>query len=319
MKKIVLSLVVLISFAGLLQAQTVCDSLDVKVQFNPFYDSLVEVRVVNHSSKFFTYPTFVLYNSNNDTVAKETMNLFGIGAASSHLLPIHPSYTGGSSFFGRLELYTYNYDTLSCTFPMSFDLCPDSCRQAIVYLGNMGGAMFTGTVNYAIKNSAAQTVKSGVLTIGSSQYDADTTCLYPGSYTVHFSQIALTGGGAKYYGVTQDSMTQMGPSWIYNQTNDTSFSFHFYKKCTLPNAVNCLAAAAQTLLVQQANGALLVRNNDGKPMERVALYALDGRLVHQEQTRSQQFVLPTATLIPGLYIIQVKTEGRISAVKVLID
>jgi len=319
MKKIILALTVLLSCSASLRAQSVCDSLDIDVMYNAFYDSLIEIHVVNHSSMFFSYPGFIIYDSNNDTVAKEDVNLFGIAQSSSHILQRYPNMPVSSSFAGQLEFYTDFYDTLRCTFPMNFDLCPDTCMPAIIYLGNMGGALFTGTVNYDVENSSGQLVKSGMLTITpNEQYDADTVCLNPGSYKLLLSQINLTGGGAKHYGILQSDMTIAAPVWNYNMSLDTVFAFDFYKNCALPVNVKDLSNTAGMFHVFAGNGVIEITADARYPLEDIVIYSIDGRMVAHENINAPHYKRNVHELASGIYMVHVKQQGRYASKKVFI-
>lgn len=320
MKRTLHLLAILLLCCPLLRAQSACDSLDIDVAYNAFYDSLIEIHVVNHSTKYFSYPGFIIYDSNNDTVAKEKVNLFGIAQSSSHVLERYPNMPVSSSFMGTLEFYTDFYDTLRCTFPMNFDLCPDTCQPAVIYLGNMGGALFTGTVNYSVENSSGQMVKSGVLTITpNEQYDADTACLNPGSYKLHLSQINLTGGGAKHYGILQSEMNIVAPVWNYNASSDTVFAFDFYKNCTLPTGVKDMSNAAEMFHVFAGNGAIEVTGIAQYPLESVTIYSIDGRMVSNEKINATHYKRYVPDLASGIYVVQVKQHGRYAARKVFIE
>ncbi|MDQ3052064.1 MAG: T9SS type A sorting domain-containing protein [Bacteroidota bacterium] len=96
-----------------------CDSLVINCcTFNvPGSDSLI-LTVTNYSSVLFDYPSFVLFNSNMDTIAIETVNYFGIGnGPQNHYLNIVAPLV--LPFTGYLNLYTLFNSTLACSFPFT--------------------------------------------------------------------------------------------------------------------------------------------------------------------------------------------------------
>ncbi len=298
-------------------AQTACDSLEVHVRYHPFYDSLIEVKVVNHGNRFFNYPGFVLYGPANDTVAKETLNLFGIASSSSHILHRYPTFTGGHSFSGRLDLYTYGFDSLTCSFPSVFDLCPDTCSRVVVYLGNMGGAWVTGSVHYTVKDAWQQSVHSGMLSMGTAQHDEDTLCLLPGLYTIEYARNTLSAGGAKYYCITQDSLTVAAPSWLYQGTNDTTAAFSFYKNCMGINPVQDPAASTNWRAVLMGN-TLRIGTAADQCLDGVAIFSVDGRCIYRDSGRRTNYQIDAGNFPPGLYLIQSGHFGHLQTYKLII-
>lgn len=302
------------------QAQTYCDSVDVKVTAHPFYDSLLTVRVNSQSQHAFSYPSFII-KSGNDTLAIETPNFF-MGPNGYHAIDIIPGRVPGKTVAGTLSMYGYMWDSLKCNWLLQdVNLCPDSCVPAVLHLDNMGGAMFTGTAKYELKNSNAQVVKTGTFTITSTQQtDGDTICLYPGLYTLHISQIALTPGGAKYYGVHTGPLSSGYPEpyWYHNQTSDTSFAFEFYKRCintqSVPNVTN--SETAYKAYVQ--DGRLKVTGTTGQPLGNVLLYSVDGKVVAKEMVKAPQHAMDVRHLPSGIYLLQIGQQNRSFSQKIYI-
>ena len=105
---------------ALLVAQTseYCDSVFIKCcDFNVITPNTITIQAANHSPYLFDYPAFVLMDGNQDTIAKETVNYFGIGNVfqAHHLDIITPPQL---PFDGELLLFTGFYDTLWCNFPV---------------------------------------------------------------------------------------------------------------------------------------------------------------------------------------------------------
>jgi len=107
------------------QNSTVCDSLVIECCSFDITQNTISLIASNYSSYLFDYPGFILYNSGMDTVAFETVNYFGIGLDQTHTLEIiHPL---SLPFEGILELYTFFYDTLWCTFDVAI---PDTVTSS---------------------------------------------------------------------------------------------------------------------------------------------------------------------------------------------
>ncbi|MBK9731478.1 MAG: T9SS type A sorting domain-containing protein [Chitinophagaceae bacterium] len=109
-----------------------CDSL--VIQCCGLGNDSLTIQVANPTAELFDYPGFILFNSNMDTIAKETVNYFGIGMwPQQHILKVLAPLE--LSFNGYLNLYSWFYDSLSCSFPITI---PDTISSGI-YTDNQQG------------------------------------------------------------------------------------------------------------------------------------------------------------------------------------
>ncbi|MCB0807298.1 MAG: T9SS type A sorting domain-containing protein [Bacteroidales bacterium] len=96
-----------------------CDSLFIKCcTYDSVMPNSLTIYAANHSPVLFNYPGFILIDENSDTIAKETVNYFGIGTGyQPHTLQyVNPLEL---PFEGELLLFGYFYDSLLCQFPFS--------------------------------------------------------------------------------------------------------------------------------------------------------------------------------------------------------
>lgn len=122
-------LMLLISFPFIIHAQSLpeCDSVVIDCCFyDTFNPNTVDIEVSNYSSNIFSYPGFILFDENMDTVAKETVNYFGIGWDQIHSMTIVKPFD--LPFEGKLELHTGFYSNYACTFPI---IIPDTTLTLI--------------------------------------------------------------------------------------------------------------------------------------------------------------------------------------------
>ncbi|MEI7801269.1 MAG: T9SS type A sorting domain-containing protein [Bacteroidota bacterium] len=108
----------LILFSFSIQAQNLaqCDSL--VIDCCGFGLNTVTVTVSNTTTELFDYPGFILFNTNMDTIAKETVNYFGIGQGpQTFYMTVYTPFN--LPFTGYLNLYTSFYDSLDCSFPIT--------------------------------------------------------------------------------------------------------------------------------------------------------------------------------------------------------
>jgi hypothetical protein len=117
--KILIVIFIIFLFTEISTAQNIpsCDSLVIECCSFDVTQNTVTLIASNYSSYLFDYPGFILYNSEMDTVAIETVNYFGISTQQPHALDI--IYPFSLPFNGILELYVLFYDSLTCTFEVT--------------------------------------------------------------------------------------------------------------------------------------------------------------------------------------------------------
>jgi len=110
------------------QNPSVCDSVSVNCcSFNSNLQNSISLEVSNSSSNIFSYPGFILFNEELDTIAIETVNYYGIGLyPQSHILEkVAPM---NLPFYGSVELHSGFYSNYECTFPIIIE---DSIQTGI--------------------------------------------------------------------------------------------------------------------------------------------------------------------------------------------
>ena len=124
MSRIVFSLVLIMSFSLYNRMYTqpfTCDSILI-TNFDYTPDSLnrISLFAANANMDIISYPGFVVLNHLGDTMAKETVNYFGIGFfQQQHFLEVYQPIT--NPFSGTIELHSWFYDSLRCVFPFTLD------------------------------------------------------------------------------------------------------------------------------------------------------------------------------------------------------
>ena len=120
MKKIILFLFWFLTNQFLLGQQLSCDSVKISSIKLSTINPTVEVVVKNTNVDIISYPGFILFNSNGDTLAQESVDYFGIGSNYQlhELSIINPLNLPLS---GYLELHSWFYDSLICNFPYTID------------------------------------------------------------------------------------------------------------------------------------------------------------------------------------------------------
>lgn len=286
---------------------SVCDSLEiVSVQWHAFTDTAIVVHVINeNANEIFDYPNFILFDGNGDTLAVETVNFFGIGGESWHVLNLHPDATVPvDPFYGTLQLWTLFTEELACEWMPFIDLCPPApCTTIIPNVQNLGGALAIGDYNYALMDADMNSVASGTLTMTSDmQFDADTLCLPPGDYWMACYAAQPPTGGAPWFGV-------MTPGWIAGPQHPVSFDlpvitpFSFYESCI--DGTNGIAEAiGAPLSILRMGDALRIQRADGAPLGMVELFDAQGRLIGSVQGSGSTVDFDVAGASSGVLVVR---------------
>lgn len=281
-----------------------CGDLDiVSVRWHAFSDTAIVVHVMNNSTQGFNYPNFILFDANGDTLAKETVNFFGIAGESWHLLRVMDGATIPlSPFNGTLELWTLFTEEFACSWPITFDLCPPGpCATFMPSLGNYGGALVIGTFNWTVWDDDFAEVASGQFEMtASEQYVSASLCLPPGSYMLDVSPTGPPTGGAPMFFATDESGygTELWPvAWSL----PVSLPVNFYAPCI--DGTNAVPESRSTPLRARptANGLLLERI-DGSAIGPVELFDAHGRLIHSSTGLTDRLFIPVNG--PGLHVLR---------------
>ncbi|MEI2825911.1 MAG: hypothetical protein V9F04_05505 [Dermatophilaceae bacterium] len=146
-----------------------CDSLLINsISWDPFGDTAIVLSASNNSATLFDYPGFILFDDQGDTLAKETVNYFGISQGpQTHYLIVQPGATipgrarspvpwnSGRSSISHLAAHG--------TRPSPFRPPPPCAPLTVSLLGNFGGAMVTASFRLTPSSDPnAATVASGI-------------------------------------------------------------------------------------------------------------------------------------------------------------
>lgn len=280
-----------------------CDDLDlVSVQWAAFSDTAVVVHVMNNSAELFNYPNFILFTAQGDTLAKETVNFFGIAGESWHVLRVMDGVImPPAAFNGRLELWTGFTDSLACAWEEEFDLCPPApCAELSPTIQVVGSSVVTGLFDWVIFGDADE-VASGQFALSPAVQFADTSlCLPPGNYNINVSPVDPGQGGIVHYSVTAPG-SQTTPSLIVSPSLPVLLPFTFYGPC-ISGAQSVEERIATSLNVAPTNGGLLVQHPEGNTLGALWLFDAQGRLLFNTMATTDRIFVPTPT--PGVYVLR---------------
>lgn len=298
-----------------------CDSVTIaNVQWAPFTDTALVVQVHNASSTLFGYPGFLLLDDNGDTLAQETVDLFGIAGASTHTLRI-PVGTDmpASPFDGTLQLWTGFFSELACSWPLELDLCPpDSCSPLLVQLANFGGANTEGTFTYSVLSDGTPVASGSFTLTPGQQADQDTVCLPPGDHVLRLTPPQGPVAGQPYFGVAGMQGAINGPAQAVSGPGQQELAFTFLGPCA--DGAQAVQALDQAGLVLStgAGQATLVRS-DGKPLGLLRVFDPQGRVVRMVHEPQGLHRFRTEGWAAGAYILHVTApDGPPQVLRVVI-
>lgn len=284
-------------------ASSPCDDLDlVSLKWAAFSDTAVVVHVQNNSSELFSYPNFILFDAQGDTLAKETVNFFGIAGESWHVLRIVDGATVPDvPFTGTLELWTNFTTEVACSWSRSFELCPPApCAELRPTLANLSSMLVTGTFNWVVYDEVG-IAGNGQFTLGANAQFADTAlCLPPGEYHVNVSPTDPGFMGILYYYVTAPG-GQSTPNLPVTSSLPVLLPFTFYGPC-ISGSQDITELAPSPLRTAPIAGGLQVWNADGAPLGPLWLHDVQGRLIYDHAVTSDRLFIPTPT--PGVYVLR---------------
>lgn len=311
MKKLISTLFLLSIGSAIVHvhAQVDCDSIIVEqIRYNAVDQTLIEISAYALGFDCVSYPSFILFDQNGDTLANETANFFclGLGSPQTHSLVVLPgAQIPASPFPGRLELYSGFGDSLVCSWDLSaIELCPPvGCQPAEIYITNTG-ELEAFEAYWSVFDEDGVLVDNGNFLVDDvTQTHFDTTCLFPGQYVLGFSPFSPIDEDY-VIGITESYNRSIGT----NTALDSSLSpyeldFTWYGACVdMTNAVpeNRWDGTIISVLDRQLN---LVQPEG--PLGTIQLFSADGRLVRRVHVLSDRTTIDLYDLNPGLYSIRI--------------
>ncbi len=289
-----------------------CDSLAlVSIQWHAFNENEIMVHVNNYNfNQIFDYPNFILFDANHDTLAVETVNFFGIAGDSWHMLQVNEGMIIPSgSFAGSLELWTLFTTVLACEWTLPIDLCPPPpCATLIPTIQNLGGGIPIGTYEWTIYDSDFLVASSGQFELGfGMEYDADTICLAPGSYTMVVTPNDQPTGGAPVFSVAIGGFIS-GPSQGVTWETPVPMPFDFYLPCADSGNGIATSVSQSGLSAVQFGSDLNVQRINGQPLGNVELFDAQGRVCFQTSVQANTASIPVQEFGSGIFLLRAGRE-----------
>ncbi len=295
-----------------------CDSLVLaSLTWSPFTDTTLLVHIFNPTFTLFNYPNFVLLADNGDTLAKETINTFGIAQDNYNMLDIPAGTVMPQSPFNA-TLQLFSSQQLACSWDLPVDLCPPGdCSPVVLELRNFSSGTATGSFQYNVRKSGTLVLSGFFELTDEQQYDEDTVCLAPGHYLMEVIPQQGPNGGQPYFGPRLTPMIQGAHApVIWTALSDVAFSF--YEQC-IEIGQGISEPVEGILHIARSATSTEVYTSDGGALGKIRVFDAQGRVMATQVEVGSHHTFRTDAWSPGLYLLQArKTDGHVLTVRFVI-
>lgn len=307
-------------------SQYPCDQLQIDdIRFFPFNKDILGVKILN-SGDYDNFPEqrLILRDTDGDTLAQTSgSDFFGIEWHTQiETLLRHPDAGPLQEIVGgTLELWTWDYDSLACIFPITETFCPrTTCNMFEIFVG--GYAMPYGTspdkISYAIHNEAGSLLVYDSVYNGQWPPHFDSICLYNGNYTLSMTHNKGGQGTVATFGFRDQSSPFQdwnidGFSQGFSGLTFTT-TFSVFENCSpriSPPEPEAPVVEEPVEVVPNPAGIWVFSKNGD--IREVFLHDLSGRLFSRKPGDSESLFIPTGNW-SGILLVRVFLEnGKHSA------
>ena len=298
-------------------SQTCADLSIASVTYSAFYDSLIEVRLLNSGPIGWSYPSLIVYDANNDTLAFDEANLFALTNDQTIVLP----FVGGAAIpigptTGTIELWTGFNTTLECTFDVTFDLCPAvPCFPLRPFLFTNNADVDPDDITWHLEDSVGTTVATGSFHLDSTHtYVSDSACVAPGNYSIVIDP-PWADADHLYFGMGSSAWNS--PTLQAHLMDTAVIAFTLLEACMEgTNAIPEDASAAIRLMM--ADGLLTITSAHDAPLERIELWDARGIMILAENVLTDVAGIDLRGKAAGVYPVRVWAGGSPISTKVMV-
>ncbi len=318
-RSIALAFVLPLSLTGVFAQEDCNDLIPSVLGYNPLDSDIIDVMVQNNGEIGWGYPSFILYDAGNDTLALEQAEYFAIASGQLHKLHIVPGASlPDGPFEARLELWTGFNDSLRCTWHFLVTLCPQA-PCATLYLTVFGTTLsvLDESFTWNITDTTEQIIASGDLVFSNGLLqDQDSVCLAPGNYAFSLSNPFITGDSV-YYSVNSAPWNGTSSPQVELSAGIPSV-FTVLEACIgAGNAVEELSDSGLSVLL--LDGIVRITRADGRSVGHVDVSDMRGRPLLTTNGTGDTLSVPVAHLAAGPCLVRVTDRyGRISTARLML-
>ena len=293
-----------------------CDAVQVlDVKLNPFNPDQIMVRsAYTDFDNFISYPTFSLIDDNEFILAMETLNFFGMSIEQIHQLDIVDlQVEPGDVIPATLELWSFDYEFLECTFDDDFLLWPDQECVPLTMTINLTAQdtlSFAGTMNWSISDSSGEVIESAITELDSAATLTNWQLCLPEGCGYEMN-VDLTGfaGMAVSYSLHYNSALAIGPAGWLLEDGMVNHPFNLYT-CVSTNVENSLNRVVKFFPNPSGDKVSIRFPDSEKGNVMVEVYDQKGRMMKRvSHHRSEEiFLLDVSDLPAEVYHFTIRLQ-----------
>ncbi len=292
-----------------------CDSVQVlDIKLNPFNTNQIMVRsAYTDFDNFISYPTFSLVDDNDFILAMETLNFFGMSIEQIHQVDIiDMDIEPGVTIPATLELWSFNYENLECTFEDDYLLWPVQECVPLTLTMNItaeDSVATAGTVSWNITYSSGETTELVIIQLDSAAALINWELCLPEGCDYEL-ELGLSGfeGVAVSYSLHYSSSLAIGPSGWLLEDETVNHSFNLYN--CFPTSIEPLQNDELILFPNPAGEFITVQFPGSFDELLIVIRDQNGRMI-KSFTRNGSgsgFTFDTSDLTDGIYHISVTAQ-----------
>jgi hypothetical protein len=274
------------------------------ILWNALADTAVVVTVQNPTSELFPYPSFILFNDMGEELAVSEAFLFGLPPdITVHILRlVDGAVPPDGPFSARLVLMTEFGTQQACTWELIIDLCPPPpCVPVQPFIRNESGTPAFGTFNWGVLQNG-EVIANGTFEVtADQQFDADSICIPPGSYTMFCGYDGGPAQGTLNFGLWAGP-GQETPTGVVSNSLPTPIDIRLYRSCVDP--LLAIPPGGETSVQVVSSGERLIFRSGMEPIARVDVRELQGRLLRTAAPGTMEHAVDMTSFPQGIYIVE---------------
>ncbi|MBK9075684.1 MAG: T9SS type A sorting domain-containing protein [Flavobacteriales bacterium] len=298
-------------------SQTCADLSIASVSYSAFYDSLIEVRLLNSGPIAWDYPSLIVYDPNGDTLAFHGADLFALTTDQTIVLP----FADGAAIpigptTGTVELWTGFNTTLECTFDVTFDLCPAvPCLPLRPFLFTNNADVDPADIAWHLEDSVGTTVATGSFHLDSTHtYVSDSACVAPGNYSIVIDP-PWADADHLYFGIGSSAWNS--PTLQAHLIDTTTIAFTLLGSCT--EGTNAIPEETPaSIQLTMTDGELTITSAQDAVLERIELWDARGILILVESIRTNVARIDLRDKAAGVYPVRIWMGGSPISTRVMV-
>jgi hypothetical protein len=312
--------------------QSSCENMSVPgIHVNPFNMNELTLHSFNENdSEIFDYPGWRLYDESGVLIAEEQVQFFGIFGNSIHSLNLIETLDYSvQSFYGTLELWTWYYEVLECSyelevFPWRVDESTDEPYGCIPIGISLQGLSEEGTsieISITDENASSVFEETYIMEAGSFGGYVGATCLDQ-EQCYYLSITSEDGIDNMQYSILSET-EDVYFSYVFDQIGDGEILLNPFDQGVCDDSPNTtiddLEAFSVLIYPNPALNNLTVDLGDLNGVSTtVKLYDSSGKMIFEKQSTTT-LMIDVSGVAKGMYSLELSTDEQVLRSQVVIE